>query len=200
MKKLLILAASLCATAAAANPNEPSLADVRKATERFQDVKVALAEGYIPEPMNMCEVAENMGRPASAGAMGIHYVHMGLLGISAPPNPRVSGEGTHTDFSKPAILLYEPQADGSLKLVGIENLVFKSAWEKAGNKAPPSFQGVPYDHMADDPATALDEAHHFEPHYDRHVWLYRDNPNGIYAQFNPNVTCKNHKTQHAMKH
>jgi len=30
----------------------------------------------------------------------------------------------------------------------------------------------------------------FAPHYERHVWLYRDNPNGMYAQFNPNVTCE----------
>ena len=205
MNKLLMAAASLSALAGAAalasgNPADPSLAEVRKATERFQDVNVALAEGYIREPMNMCEVAENMGRPATLGAMGIHFFHPGLLGIGGPPNPRVSGSGTHTDFTKPAILLYEPQADGSLKLIAVENLVFKAAWEAAGHKAPPSYQGVPYDTMMDDPKTAIDEAHMFEPHYDRHVWLYRDNPNGLYAQFNPNVTCKHHKTTVAMKH
>ncbi len=44
--------------------------------------------------------------------------------------------------------------------------------------------------MADDPATKVDEAHMFEPHYDRHVWLYRKNSNGLFAQFNPTVTCK----------
>ena len=43
--------------------------------------------------------------------------------------------------------------------------------------------------MADDPATQVDEAHMFEPHYDRHVWVFRDNPNGVFAPFNPNVTC-----------
>ena len=77
-------------------------------------------------------------------------------------------------------------------------LVFIKAWEEAGNTAPPSFQGVAYDRMVDDPKTELDEAHMFEPHYDRHVWIYRDNPNGVFAQFNPNATCKNHKptTQH----
>jgi len=66
------------------------------------------------------------------------------------------------------------------------------AWEQAGNMAPPSYQGVPYDLMADDPMTTIDEAHNFEPHYDRHVWIYRDNPNGVFAQFNPNATCKYH--------
>jgi hypothetical protein len=49
--------------------------------------------------------------------------------------------------------------------------------------------GVPYDEMVDDPATAVDEAHAFAPHYDRHVWVYRDNPFGMFAQFNPNVSC-----------
>jgi hypothetical protein len=33
----------------------------------------------------------------------------------------------------------------------------------------------------------------FEPHYDQHIWLYRDNPNGMYAQFNPNVSCAHHR-------
>jgi hypothetical protein len=47
--------------------------------------------------------------------------------------------------------------------------------------------------MADDPKTPIDEAHNFEPHYDRHVWLYRSNANGMFAQFNPTVTCKFHK-------
>ena len=168
---------------------EPDLAAVRAATERFQDVKVALAEGYIADPANMCETAAMMGRSAADGAMGIHYFRPDMLGITAPPNPRVDGNGTHTDFNQPSILIYEPQADGSMRLVAVENLVFKKAWEAAGNSRPPSFHGVSYDLMADDPATAtIDEAHNFEPHYDRHVWIYRDNPSGVFAQFNPNVS------------
>jgi hypothetical protein len=178
---------------------EPTLEQVRAATERFQDVKVALAEGYVRDPMNICDTADMMGRPASLGAMGIHYFRPDLLGIKGPPNPRVNGDGTHTDFRKPAILIYEPQADGSLKLVAVENLVFQKSWHAAGNKKPPSFQGVQYDTMQDDPATKVDEAHMFEPHYDRHVWLYRDNPNGVFAPFNPKVSCKAHKQQAAMK-
>ena len=173
--------------------NEPDLAAVRAATERFRDVKVAEAEGYMREPTNTCDAAEMMGKPASLGVMGIHFFRPDLLGITGPPNPRVNGTGTHTDFTKPGILIYEPQTDGSLELVAVENLVFIKAWEQAGNIAPPSYQGVPYDLMADDPVTTIDEAHMFEPHYDRHVWIYRDNPNGMFAQFNPNATCKYHK-------
>ena len=75
---------------------------------------MALAEGYIRDPFNICDTAEMMGRPASYGAMGIHYFRPDLLGITAPPSPRVNGVGTHTDFRKPSILIYEPQADGSM--------------------------------------------------------------------------------------
>jgi hypothetical protein len=53
--------------------------------------------------------------------------------------------------------------------------------------------------MADDPATEQDEAHGFEPHYELHVWLYRDNPGGQYAEFNPSVTCA-HAAPHAAPH
>lgn len=171
---------------------EPSLAEVRAATVRFRHVEAALEEGYIRDPSDMCDDAPMMGKPASLGAMGIHYFRPDLLGITAPPNPRVDGTGTHTDFSRPAVLIYEPRADGSLELVAVENLVFAKAWAEAGHEAPPAFHGVPWDSMIDDPATEVDEAHGFEPHYDRHVWLYRENPNGVFAQYNPAVTCAHH--------
>lgn len=43
--------------------------------------------------------------------------------------------------------------------------------------------------MADDPNTSADEAHAFTPHYELHVWVHRDNPQGLFAEFNPGVTC-----------
>ena len=192
MKCLFAAAAAvlaLCLATPASARAEPDLAAVRAAAERFRDVDVALAEGYVRDPLNLCDTAAMMGRPAELGAMGIHFFRPDLLGITAPPNPRVDGNGVHTDFLRPAILIYEPQADGSLELVAVENLVFQRAWHAAGNAGRPSFQGVPYDQMADDPATTIDEAHMFEPHYDRHVWVFRDNPNGVFAPFNPNVRC-----------
>lgn len=191
------LSAQLSTLAAAA---EPDLAAVRAATDRFRDVSVALAEGYLRDPMDLCDTAEMMGRPAALGVMGIHYFRPDLLGITGPPNPRVSGTGTHTDFTRPAILIYEPQADGSLELVAVENLVFIAAWEAAGNTGRPTFMGREFDRMVDDPATELDEAHMFEPHYDLHVWLYRENPNGMFAQFNPNATCVHHTQPAAHAH
>ena len=183
------------AIAATPGPGEPTLAEVRTATERFQDVKVALAEGYIRDPADMCETADMMGRPVSAGAMGVHYFRPDLLGVTGPPNPRINGTGTYTDFRAPSILIYEPQADGSMQLVAVENLVFQASWAAAGHAAPPTFHGVAYDNMKDDPATATDEAHNFEPHFDRHVWVYRENPNGVFEPFNPTVSCAHHGAQ-----
>lgn len=99
---------------------------VRLATQRFTDVKVALAEGYIPAPPGDCISAAHEGLPAEWGAMGIHYIHPKMLKITAT-EPRVDGDSTHTDFINPAILLYQPEADGSITLVGVENLVFLNA-------------------------------------------------------------------------
>ena len=104
---------ALAGAAAGPGPGEPTLAEVRSATERFRDVKVALAEGYIRDPFDLCDNAAMMGKPAALGAMGVHYFRPDLLGVTEPPSPRVNGVGTHTDFRKPAILIYEPQKDGN---------------------------------------------------------------------------------------
>jgi hypothetical protein len=183
----------LCASASlASSKDEPSLNEVRALTAKYRDVRQALAEGYIRDPGDMCDTADMMGRPKELGAMGIHFFRPDLLGISGPPNPRVSGTGSHTDFRNPSILIYEPQPDGSLQLVAVENLVFDKAWKEAGKGEFPTFQDQPFNAMADDPTTAVDEAHLFEPHHDLHVWLYRENPNGMFAQFNPRVSCTAH--------
>lgn len=177
----------------------PTLDEVRAATERFRDVNVALAEGYIADPSNMCDTADMMGQPAELGTMGVHYFRPDLLGITATA-PRVNGTSLHTDFLQPSILIYEPQEDGALELVAVENLVFIKSWEEAGHSGPPVFQDVEFNKMADDPNTEVDEAHMFEPHYDLHVWVYRDNPNGVFAQYNPAVTCEHHSAQAPTQH
>ncbi|MDA7427821.1 hypothetical protein PGB28_05065 [Primorskyibacter aestuariivivens] len=186
---LLAAAMTLCGNAAAAE--NVSLDDMRAAVEKYKDVNAALADGYIQDPSGHCVHAAAEGMPMEWGAMGIHYLRPDLLKLS-PPGGRVNGMGTHTDFMQPAILLYEPRDDGSLELVGAENLVFKEAWHAAGHDGPPMLNGRAWDHMADDPATEGDEAHGFMPHYDQHVWLFRENPSGDLMPFNPNVTCEHH--------
>jgi len=163
---------------------------VRTATEKYKDVNVALADGYIRDPADKCISAAAEGLPAEWGAMGIHYIHPKLLGITAG-EPRVNGNGTHTDWMQPAVVVYEPQADGSLELVAVENLVWQAAWKEMG-KPIPEINGKAWDVMADDPNTEGDEAHEFMPHYDQHVWLYRENPSGMLQSFNPGVSCEEH--------
>ncbi len=168
---------------------------VRRATERFKDVNVALKAGYVRDPMDMCMVAPMEGQPRQLGGMGIHFFRPDLLQLTAT-SPRVAGKGTHTDFTSPGVLVYEPEADGRLSLVAVENLVFVDAWNAEGHKTPPEFAGNQYYRMVDNPETPdVDEAHGFMPHYELHMWLYRDNPNGLFAPFNPDVTCKYHKAR-----
>jgi hypothetical protein len=187
-----LTAAGQGTAAPAPGPGEPTLDEVRQLTQKYTDVNVALKEGYIRDPFDLCDTAAMMGQPAARGAMGVHYFRPDLLGVTEPPNPRVNGNGTHTDFRTPAILIYEPQANGTMQLVAVENLVFAKAWREAGHTKPPTYYGVTWDAMIDDPQTPVDEAHQFEPHFDRHVWLYRDNPSGVFSPYNPAVSCANH--------
>jgi hypothetical protein len=169
--------------------SENELAAIRAATDKYRDVKVALADGYVMDPSGMCITSAMEGAPRQLGAMGVHYFRPDLLGLEGD-TPRVHGKGMHTDFLKPAVLIYEPQADGTRKLVAIENLVWAKAWQDAGNKEAPVFQGNDYFYMQDNPLTQADEAHGFEPHYELHFWLYRDNPSGMFSPFNPTVSCE----------
>ena len=175
--------------------SEPSLDEVKALAAKYRDVNVAIREGYTTD--HKCTTAEMLGFPREMGAMGLHYVRRDLLGLPPKPAPagsgRVHGTGTYTDFRKPAMLVYEPQADGSLQLVAVENLVFASAWQAAGKKGPPTFRGQPYVLLTDKPETKVDEAHGWEPHYELHLWLFRDNPNGMYSEFSPRVTCEHNK-------
>jgi hypothetical protein len=166
---------------------------VRVANLKCNDVKTALAEGFIPAPPGDCVSAAHEGPPPQWGAMGIHYINPKPLKITRT-KPRVGGQSTHTDFMRPAILMYERQADGSLALVGVENLVFLGEWAAAGNNAPPSFAGKTWNTMADNEATARDEAHAFEPHHDQHIYFRKSaNPMDRLNPVSPSVSCKHHK-------
>lgn len=186
---IAIAAALLAGGAGEALAGADSIEAIRAATAKYADVNVALAEGFIPAPPGDCVSAAMEGLPAELGAMGIHYVSPALLGLFPPDGGRVNGNGMNADFTTPSILLYEPQSDGSLKLVGVENLIFKAAWDAMGTGSMPMFGNQPWDTMADMGDTPGDEAHGFEPHYDLHVWTERENPAGMFTPFNPAVTC-----------
>jgi hypothetical protein len=172
-----------------------ALEAIRVATEKYRDVEVALADGYMRDPMDMCVTAEMEGNPRQLGEMGIHFFRPDLLGITEV-EPRVAGVGTHEDFRQPGVLVYEPQPDGSLELVAVENLIFDAGWSERGADGPPEFMGMQYHRLVNNPLTDVDEAHGFEPHYELHLWLYRENPRGPFTPFNPDVTCAHHQGAH----
>lgn len=174
-------------------PGAPDLAPVRAATERFRDVQVALSEGYVRDPFDLCDTAEMMGRPPELGAMGVHYVRPDLLGITAPPDPRVDGTGIHTDFlTRRSSSTSRRRTDRS------------TSWRSRTSRSEPpgSPQGTRSHRRSTGSRTTAwrttrrptrTRAHVFDPHYDRQVWIYRENPNGVFAPFNPNVTCEHHQ-------
>jgi hypothetical protein len=145
------------------------LAALRGATAAYHDVQLAIASGYGP-------FADQAGilcidHPA-AGAMGIHYVHGGLV-----------GDG-RIDALTPEALIYEPQADGTLRLVGMEYIVFQDGWHAdPAHTAPPSLYGQPFH------AGSADNRYGIPAYYALHVWLWRDNPSGRFDDWNPKVSC-----------
>lgn len=185
-RALVLSSVFIASTALAEVPRtqpDQSLQQLARQLEPFKSVAYAESQGY--RRSSGCETHPTLG------AMGYHYVNGRLLGLTPPQtwiNGRVNGTGTYTGDNPPGILLYAPDGQGGLKLVGIELLVFAAAWQ-AENKQPPKFHGREYNYMADNPATPQDEAHGFMPHYDFHIWLFEHNPSGLYAQWNPALSC-----------
>ena len=95
----------------------------------------------------------------SAGGMGYHYGKVAFIDGKA-------------DVQEPEILMYEPQRDGSLQFVGIEYVVPLSA-----SATPPSLFGLQFH---------KNEAFQL---WVLHVWLYRNNPSGLFSDWNPTVSC-----------
>ncbi len=141
---------------------------VRENTERFRDVKVAEAEGYALQ--FGCVTGPD------SGAMGLHYVNGDILSRN------------ELDPTRPQIVIYEPQPDGTLKLIGADFLVFADAWDKK-KVGPPELMGQLF--------------HYFEApnrfglpaFYTLHVWAWKDNPNGAFVNWHPNVSCKHFSGQ-----
>jgi hypothetical protein len=174
-----LIASTVSAEVPRTQPDE-ALQELARQLEPYKDVSYARSHGYIQG--SACESHPTLG------TMGHHYVSPRLLGLTAPINGRVNGTGTYTGVEPPGILLYIPDGQGGLRLAGIELLVFAAAWD-AANSHPPMYRGRAFNYMADDPNTQQDEAHGFMPHYDLHIWLFDHNPSGLYAQWNPAISC-----------
>ena len=148
------LAAASILTLATSQAGAATLVEsVRSANDRFQDVSVAVEEGYSPIPC---------ASGANGGAMGIHYVNAQYL------------EDGVIDLAKPEAVLYEPLADGELELVAVEYITFEGPASLEGHLF--NFNNAP-------------NRYGLEPFYELHVWSWRENPHGHFADMNPDVSC-----------
>jgi hypothetical protein len=175
---LLVALGLSASTAANAQKTEttPALDSVRASLARYADPLQAVRDGYFSTVGCITfPKGEKMGdgfmhyRP---GSMGVHFLNPGL--ISPKPDP-----------AKPNVLLYEPDGN-KLRLVGAEWFVPLAT----GVKERPTLFGHPFDgpmegHEPIMPASMT--------HYDLHVWLFKNNPYGMFVATNPDVTCEKYE-------
>jgi hypothetical protein len=135
---------------------------VRQATSAFRDVDAALAAGY--SSMGTCVSGPEVG------AMGIHY-----------PNGPLVGDGA-LDAQHPEILIYELKSH-RLRLLGVEFLVIAEQWH-ATHADPPMLMGQHFHYVGSPNRYGL------PPFYELHVWAWKDNPHGMFVDWNPEVSCE----------
>ena len=136
------------------------LASIKQSTAKFQRVEEAVAAGYMPA--SPCVFVPGLG------AMGIHYVKFMLVDEIVDP-------------TQPEALLYEPMKNGRLNLVGVEYIVNATDFED-GHDVPMLGNKEMDNHLHGAPLGF--------PHYQLHVWVWKNNPNGMYTPFNPKVSCE----------
>jgi hypothetical protein len=139
---------------------------VRDATARFKNVTSVdgPGEGY--------ELNFGCVSGGDFGAMGLHYVNMTKVG---------DGE---IKVSEPEIILFEPTPGGGIRITGADYLVPVALWEaNPDHTGPPMLMGQLF-HLFESP-----NRFGLDPFYTLHVWAWKDNPNGAFANWNPDVSC-----------
>jgi hypothetical protein len=76
--------------------------------------------------------------------------------------------------ARPEVLLYEPMGEGRLRLIGVEFIIPFTAWTAA---EPPTLYGQTFARNETFQVWAL------------HVWPWRENPRGMFSDWNPKVSC-----------
>lgn len=154
------------ALAAAAVADDALVAAARQATAKYHDVGKAIADGYA-DPATLAGACLEI---PGVGTMGIHAANMGLLMDQV------------VDPLRPEVLLYVPKKGGGFQLVGIEYLVPLMPGQTELPVAPTVF-GQTFEGPMDGHEPGMPR------HYDKHVWVWSPNPNGLFAQFNPRLSC-----------
>ena len=144
--------------------SSPLVEKVRHATDRYQDINVAIGEGWVQA--TPCVSGPN------EGAMGVHFLkpdrlHDGMLRAE-----------------EPEMLIYEPGSRGTFRLVGVEYVVLASEWAaRNGPGVPASVDG----HLAN--FVSEPNRYGLPAFYEMHVWAWENNPNGTFADWNSRVSC-----------
>ena len=149
---------------AAAITDETQLAQLRAVTAKFHEIDVAKQAGYSTQ-ITPCWAHH------SAGGMGYHFGNTNLFDATV-------------DLLNPETVIYEPQAGGHMRLVGMEYIVPLDAWAGAGQDLNdpndvPQLLGQRF------------TRHSFLPIFKLHIWLWKTNPAGTFADWNPKVSCEN---------
>lgn len=140
------------------NDQLSAIASVRNATARFHDIADARAAGYTSQYPAGCAASP-------AGAQGFHYLNPALVDATV-------------ELLKPELVMYEPQENGSLQLVGVDYVVPFTQWTAS---EAPTLLGMPF--MRNEPLGV----------WALHIWAWRPNPTGMFAMWNPQVSCVNAK-------
>jgi hypothetical protein len=154
-----------------AAPRIPAeLQRVRAALEKYHNPVVAVHDGYLSTLacLNFPHKSLAGHEQYPMGAMGVHFINAQLVGPVLDP-------------MKPQILLYEPDGAGKLRLTGAEWFVPLAMAKERPKLFNQDFAGPMEGH---EPIMPAEEAH-----YDLHVWLFKNNPEGMFAPTNPAVEC-----------
>jgi hypothetical protein len=164
----LVLALPIPTAAALAGGGDQrsAAAEAASSTAVFHDVEQAQNAGY-GEFRDAAGIA-CISKPG-VGTMGIHYVNGGLLDASI-------------DAQHPEALVYEPEANGNLKLSALEYIVFQDAWD-ATHAQPPSLFGREFDF------TPSPNRYGIPAFYSLHAWIWKPNSSGVLEPYNPGAHC-----------
>jgi hypothetical protein len=169
----LCLCALTTPGAAQAPDLPPELAAVRAGLEKYQDPVMAVHDGYLSTLacIDFPKGASEGSMQYVAGGMGVHFINMQNVGPTLDP-------------TKPQVLMYVPEAGGKLRLVAAEWFA-PVAVVGEGNPPPSVFGKQLQGPMEGHEPLMPPELHH----YDLHVWLWQNNPAGVYSPTNPSVSC-----------
>ena len=155
-------------SASTGRPSALQIARMRAATATFHNIANAedASYGLLHDLAGLTCIAM-----PGEGGMGVHFVNGALVG-----DPGL-------DIRTPEALVYAPDRDGTLRLAALEFIVDKAAWDAHHSKPPRLFGGTFFDQ------TPAPNRFGLAPFYSQHVWIWKNNPAGMLAMWNPTVHC-----------